>query len=219
MVAVGHEALGAHAVDLLVVVKVLRLVEGRGDDHALGRLVIQRHLGIECALRTELLHLGEERALAGLHIEDDIIALFVDLGAPRGGGLRKVRFAEREHTHGTRGDLPALLKIQQRHGVQPHVAVVRDREAQRKAAVVHTVIVPLLQPQDTRLHIRAAVDREQLFRVARLGQIPGGVEQHHRARDLMLVHSPRSFLWRRMSVPMNGRVWYSPSRRERICAE
>ena len=217
MVAVGHRALGAHAVDLLVEVEVLVLVKGRGDDHGLGRDVRERHLRVQRALGAEVFHLRDEHALVALVLEEDAV---VPPGAVHIAGLAalgQTDLAVGEGAHRAFRDLPPLVEVEQGDGVEPHVAVVRDGQGEGKVPVVDAVVVPLLDAHFAGLDVAAAVDGQQGFCVAGLCQVSARVEQGSALGDLVLIHASRSFLICRMSRPANGSVWYSPAMRDRIC--
>ena len=217
VVAVGHGALGAHAVDLLVVVEVLVLVKRRGDDHGFGRDVRERHLRVQRALGAEVFHLRDEHAAVSLVLEQDAVvppgAVHIALLA----ALGQADLAVGEGLHRAFRDLPPLVEVEQGDGVEPHVAVVRNGQGQGEVAVVDAVVVPFLDAQLGGLNVAAAVDGQQGLRVAGLGQVAARVEQGAALGDLVLIHASRSFLICRMSRPTNGSVWYSPSMRDRIC--
>ena len=217
VVAVGHGALGAHAVDLLVVVKVLVFVKRRGDDHGLGRDVRERHLRVQRALGAEVFHLRDEHAAVSLIFKQDAV---VPPGAVHIAGLAALGQADAavgEGLHRAFRDLPPLVEVEQGDGVEPHVAVVRDGQGQGKVAVVDAVVVPFLDAQLVGFDVIPAVDGQQGLCVAGLCQVAARVEQWAALGDLVLIHASRSFLICRMSRPTNGSVWYSPSMRDRIC--
>ncbi len=80
----------------------------------------------------------------------------------------------------------ALLKVQQRDGVQPHVAVVVYGQGHGEAAIAHQVVVPLLDAHGPGPDVLTAVDGQELFAVAGLTQIAFFVQQRLGGGDLML---------------------------------
>ena len=217
VVAVGHRALGTHTVDLLIVVEVLVLVKGRGDDHGLRRDVRERDLRVQRALGAKVFHLRDEHAAVSLILEENAV---VPAGAAHVAGLAALGQADAavgEGAHRAFRDLPALVEIDEGDGVEPHVAVVRDGQGEGKVAVVDAVVVPLLDAHFAGLDVAAAIDGQQGLGVAGFGQAAARVEQGTALGDLMLIHASRSFLICRMSRPANGSVWYSPAMRDRIC--
>ena len=93
------------------------------------------------------------------------------------------------------GGLPLLPKIYQRNGVQPHIAVVRNGQAQGALAVHHQVVVPLLDPQRPALCLVPLVDGQRLSGVSRFPQVAVLVQQRPRLGDLVLLYGfrPLSF--------------------------
>ena len=67
-------ALGAHTVDLLVVIEMSGLVKGRGDDHALGRLVGELDNALDRLLVQKFVHVEREHPRPVLVIEGQGIA-------------------------------------------------------------------------------------------------------------------------------------------------
>ena len=217
VVAVGHRALGAHAVDLLVEVEVFVLVKGRGDDHGLGRDVRERHLRVQRSLGTEVVHLCDEYALVALVFEQDAVVLAGAAHIAVLAALGQTDLTVGEGAHRAFRDLPPLVEVEQGDGVEPHVAVVRDGQGEGKVPVVDAVVVPLLDAHFAGLDVAAAVDGQQSLGVAGFCQVAARVEQRSALGDLVLIHASRSFLICRMSRPANGSVWYSPAMRDRIC--
>lgn len=78
-----HGSGGAHTVDLLVVVEMPRLWEGRTDDHGLLRLVGERHVHVDGVPAPEVVHVGGESAAAFLYRKLQLVPLALDGG---GGG-------------------------------------------------------------------------------------------------------------------------------------
>ena len=180
-------ALGAHAVDLLVVVEMAGLVKGRGDDHALNRLVGELDDALDRVLAPELVHVERELAQPVLMVEGHGIAAPGDLACAVGRRLRQVRFAQRQGTHAARGLLPALIEVQKGDGVEAHVAVVRDGEREADMAVGNEIVVPFLDAHGAGLDIRAAVDGQERAGPAGLEQIAVLAEQRRRGGDFMLL--------------------------------
>ena len=67
-------AFGAHAVDLLVVVEMAGLIEGRGDNHALVRLVGELDDALDGLLVQEFVHVEREHPRPVLVIKGECIA-------------------------------------------------------------------------------------------------------------------------------------------------
>ena len=192
--AVGEPAFGAHAVDLLVVIEVLRLGKGRGNDHAVFRFVDKLDKRVERALVAEAIHVGAQHAPSVAEGgEFQLMAFARVLADAFAGMLRQVQFAQRQQAHGACRDLPALLQLDDRDGVHAHIAVVRDGQRQGEAAVADEIIVPFLDAQLAGADVRAAVHAQQRTGPARLGQVALCVQKRDGFRDLMLHVSLRSF--------------------------
>ena len=88
-----------------------------------------------------------------------------------GRGGRQVRPAHGEQAHGAFGYLPLFLKMQKRNGVQSHIAVIVNGQRQGKAVIGHQIVIPFFDMQCAGLDVRTAVDRQELFGIARLAQI------------------------------------------------
>ena len=147
----------------------------------------------------------------------------VDTVAARGGvhiaghaRLRQVLFAERQEGHRAFRDLPALLKIEQTHGVQSHIAVIRHGERESEFAVVDEIIIPFLDAQRRDLHVRAAVFLHERAGKAGAGEIALFVEQRAPGVVISVCRSIQmpSLRWARMSRPRNSSHSYSPASRE-----
>lgn len=147
----------------------------------------------------EVLHFEQQQPALGRVAEGQLVALAGDGHVPRLRALGQFPPAHGEGAHGRERLLPVVLKVQEGYAVHAHVAVVGNRERQGIAAVVHKVVVPFLYPVGRGLDVRAAVDGQEPFGVARLGYVPAAVQQGARADYFMLSHIPRSFLSRRMS--------------------
>ena len=176
MSVVGDLAACAHAVYLLVVVKMPRLIKGRCYDHALLRFVEKLDLCVKRAGRAEALHLRYQRAHARAVVFKINAVIFADGGRVAGlARFGQLALSERHEAHGACGDLPALLEVEKAYRVQTHVAVIVDGEGKGKAAVVYEVIVPFLDAHGACLDVRAPVNRQELLGVARLRQLTVGV--------------------------------------------
>ena len=104
--------------------------------------------------------------------------------------LRQVLFAERHKGHRAFRDLPVLLEIEQAHGVQSHIAVIRHGERESEFAVIDEIIIPFLDAQGRDLHVRTAVFLHKRAGKAGAGEIAFFVEQRAGGRDLGLsIHS------------------------------
>ncbi len=165
------------------------LVKGGADHHGLLRLLGQLNVGVQGLPAPEVLHVGVEKPPVLLPAEEKRVALAARSAVPlrRAGG--HPRRPHGHQAHGAFGNLGVLPKIQQRDGVQPHIAVVRDGQRQAKLAVHDQIVVPLLDPQRGRLDLVPVVHRQQLFGETRLPQVALPVQQRPRLRDLMLFHN------------------------------
>ena len=170
------------------------LFKGRADDHALLRLVREPNAPVNGRAVQKILHVEVQHPLRPLVAEGQMIPLAGDGHVARRRGLRQAGLAHGEGAHGAFGLLPALLKVQQGDGVQPHVAVVIDGQRHGEAAVVDEIVVPFLDAHGAGLDVLAAVDGQELFAVAGLAQIAVFVQQRTCVRDLVL-HNGSPFVF------------------------
>ena len=207
----------AHAVYLLVVVEVRLFAEGRTHDNALFRLVGEQNLALYGQVAREAGHSKTEHSPARHMPEGDGIAPALDLYVPARGALRHAPAAHRQGADGRERVLPEVFEVNEAYRIQAHVAVIGDGKRHGPAAVVHEVVVPLLEAQRPGLDGLTGVGGQQFAGKAGLCYVPVCVQKRPRAGYLVLHHSPRSFLIRRISLPTKVSSSNSPARREAIC--
>ena len=118
--------------------------------------------------------------------ERDAVAVAGDDAVPGGGGLRQAGAAHGEHAHGAFCLFPLLIKVQERDGIQPHVAVVGDGQRHGEMVVGRQIVVPFLDAGLSGPDVGAAVDGQEPLGVARLPQAALVIEQRCAVGDLML---------------------------------
>ena len=181
-----HRPGSPHTVDLLVVVEVAGLVKGRADDHGLLRLLRQQQVALDGVPVQEVLHAEGQLPAAGDMAEHQRMALATAGGVSGGGGLRQAGAAHREHAHGAFRLFPPLVKVQERDGVQPHVAVVGNGQRHGEMVVGRQIVIPFLDAGLPGPDVGAAVDGQDPLGVARLPQAALVIEQRCAVGDLML---------------------------------
>ena len=171
------------------------LVKGGADDHALLRLVREADAAVDGRTILEILHVEVQHPVCPLVAEGQVIALAGDGHISGSRGFRQTGLAQRKDAHGAFGHLPPLLQLQERDGIQPHVAVVVDGQGHSKAAIINKVVIPLLDVDGAGLNVPAAVDGQELFAVTGLTQVAVFVQQRLGGSDFMLHNgSPFCFL-------------------------
>ena len=93
------------------------LVEGRGNDVALNRLVRQRDDALDRVFSAEALHVKGQLARAVLMVKGQSVAGCGDLARAKPGALGKMRLSHRKQPHGAFCDLEALVEVQKRDGI------------------------------------------------------------------------------------------------------
>ena len=186
---VCHPARGPHAVDLLIIIKMLVLGPGGGDDHGL-------HIGLgEDDVAVEGLVLPEPLEVAGdaplprprrkAHLEPFIL---VD-GLAAAGIARQLQLAQGEGVEDRLRVLPRLFaQTQQGHGLQADIPVVGDGESTREVPAHDQVVVPLLDTPGRGLDPAAVVFLYQVPGPAGLGQVPPPVQQVSGRRHFVITH-------------------------------
>ena len=107
----------AQAVDLLVVVKMAGLVEGRGNDDALNRLVRQGKNALNRVLAAEVVHVKGQLPRAVLMVKGQSVAGRGNFARAKPGAFGKMRLSHRKQPHGAFRDLEAFVEVQKRNRV------------------------------------------------------------------------------------------------------
>ena len=103
-----------------------------------------------------------------------------------GGCLRQAGTAHGERPHRALRFFPPLVELQERDGVQPHIAVVGNGQSHGKMVVGRQIVVPFLDAALPRPDIGAAVDGQEPLGISRLPQAAGLVKERCAVGDLML---------------------------------
>lgn len=181
-----HLAPGPHAVDLLVIIEAAGLRKRRADDHGLFRLLRQGDGAVNGLAVQKMLHMKCQLPALGHMAEHQGIAPAGGGGGAGGRALRQTGPAHGKGPHGAFGPLPALVKMQERDGVQAHIPVVVNGQSHGKVVICDEIIVPLLDAGRRGLDIRPAIDGQKPLGIARLPEIAAAVQQGPCGGDLML---------------------------------
>ena len=163
-----------------------RLFKRRADDHRRLRLVRQADAPGDGEPVQKVLHVERQHTRALLVAEGEGVVLPVDDRVARGGRGGQPCAPHGEGAHGTFRLFPALVEVQKRDGVEPHVPIVVDRQGDSVVVVRDEVVVPLLDARGPGADGGAVIDRQEPLGVARLAEIARRVEQRRAAGDFML---------------------------------
>lgn len=190
-VADGEAALRAHAVYLLVVVEVPRLVKRRGDDHALLREIRKSDVEADVvALLVRVVESAEQAAgfaVAGEgHLRLAVPPMHVAV-------LRRARHIEPAHgekKYRTVGELRRRDEIHNGDRKRADIAHIRDGQTQCVLVAADVVVIPLLDARFGRGNVLAVVVPQQFFCVSGVDNVTVPAQQRLSLSDFLLHNVP-----------------------------
>ena len=175
----GHCARCSHAVDFLIIIKMLILVKRRGDSHTLLGNICQRNIKAQELARVAVIAVcAIETACFTVVFKSHVTCAdgCVNIALLACGG--QIHFAHRESSDLTVVHLKRLVaEAQQRNAQAAYIAAVGNCKTKAAVLIADIIVVPLLDSEFGSFNIISAVIPVKLLRKARLCNIAVGVQK------------------------------------------